>query len=293
MIANGDIYAHQSRIKSLFLIAAKIPHALVLHWQDRRQKRIVLAQVYTAVTTRCTLRCDKCLTHVPDLKCHEDAPADELIADLQALFSCIDYIYDLCLGGGEPLLHPDLDQILLACAASGKIGNIKVLTNGTVLPGANVLVALRDAKARVNISDYPNAPQPDFKKIQEVLKENEICYAVYPAVSGNWVDTDSFGQLKEGSPARRFSDCILRLYHVFVSGQLHLCCQSAILAYDGRRSVCREDYIDMRRASSDTFREELKKLNKKIVVSACSYCLGHDYKTPKIPVAVQREKESE
>jgi len=52
---------------------------------------------------------------------------------------------------------------------------------------------------------------------------------------------------------------------------------------------CGEDYIDLRTTDPAAFREQYRKLLKKRVVSACSYCLGDTYMTPQIPVAVQRE----
>jgi len=294
MISDGALQARGSRAKNLFSLAAQVPPALLGHWRDRLKKRVVLGQVVFGVTTRCTLNCDKCLSHVPDLKAHRDTPAEELLADLHALFSCVDYIHDFCIGGGEPLLHPDLNRVIRACAASGKIGTVKVLTNGTVIPGEAVLAALRraaapgEARTHVNISDYPHAPQPDIEKIQAVLRENGISHTLFPADNDFWVDTDSFGPLKEGSPARRFSDCFFRLYYVYMNGQLHLCCKSAIMAHDGRLPARGEDFVSLRGIGPAAFRAQLKKLNKKTSVSACAYCLGNNARTPRIPAGVQR-----
>lgn len=290
MVVDGTFHSQKNRIRSLLLLGREIPRALILHLRDKCKKRIVLGQLVFGITTRCKLNCDKCISHVPDLKCRKDTPTNQLLADIQTLFSSVDYIYDLCFGGGEPMLHPDLDLILRACSASEKTGTIKVLTSGTVIPDEKLLAALRETKARVNISDYPNAPQPDMERIKAVLAENGICYSVYPAVD-SWVDTDSFGQLKKGLPTRRFRDCILRLYYVYMAGQLHLCCQSAIMAYDGRIPDCKEDYINLQTTNPVGFREQFKKLNQKNCVSACSYCLGQSYHSPKIPPAMQRAPE--
>jgi len=290
MIADGAYRAHLSQIRSLLPLAAQVPRMLLLHWRDKREKRVALAQVYLGVTTRCTLYCDKCTMHLSDLRKHEDMPTDELLGDIQALLSCVDHIYDFCFGGGEPFLHPDLDQAIRICAESGKIGNIKILTNGTVIPGAKVLAALRDAKARVNISNYRPLFQSDVERLKAVLAENEIAYNVYPAARDYWVDTSglSFGALKEGSPTWRFTYCFLQLYNTYIDGLLHLCPQSAVLTYDGRLPACEEDYINMRAISPAAFQEKYRRLNKRASLPACSYCLGQTYKTPKIPAAEQR-----
>ena len=290
MVVDGAFQEHQSRFKSLLPMAAQVPHALHLHWRDKREKRVALGQVVFGITTRCTLNCDKCLSYISDLTDHSDVPTAELLADIQALFSCADYVYDFCLGGGEPMLHPGLDQIIRACAATGKVGNIKVMTNGTVLPDAKVLAALRDTKACVSINHYPNASQPDLEKIKAIFTKNKIRYHVLVTIRDRWVDKGKFGQLQEGSPVRRFSDCFFRMYYVYMSGQLHLCCQSAVLMSHGMIPDCDEDYIDTRSVNPAAFRDKLKKLNKRSAISACSYCLGNNYKSPKVPAAVQRPK---
>ncbi|MCL2124162.1 MAG: hypothetical protein FWH34_08710, partial [Desulfovibrionaceae bacterium] len=87
---------------------------------------------------------------------------------------------------------------------------------------------------------------------------------------------------------RRFSGCVFRAYYVYMFGQLHLCCQSAVLMSHGMIPDCDEDYIDTRTVNPAAFRDKLKKLNKRSAISACSYCLGNNYKSPKVPAAVQR-----
>jgi len=276
-------------IKRSLSVAAQVPRAVARHWRDRREKRVVLPRAAIIVTTRCTLKCDKCLSHVPDLGSQRDAPTHELLEDLRALLSCVGYIYDVCISGGEPFMHPGLDLIVRACADSGKIGNIKVITNGTIVPGETLLAALRDAKARVNVSKYATVPQPNLENILAVLKDNEICHYVISADNDFWVDTESFGPLKEGSPARRYSDCFCRLYYVLLSGKQYPCCQSAFLAYDGRIPEHEGDFINIRTVSPAAYRGELSKLNEKSAVSACAYCLGSNYKSPTVPTAIQRE----
>ena len=288
MIADGAYRAHLSQFKSLLPLAARVPRMLLLHWRDKREKRVALAQVYIGVTTRCTLYCDKCTMHLSDLSRHEDMPTDELLGDIRALLACVDHIYDFCFGGGEPFLHPDLDQAIRLCAESGKIGNLKILINGTVVPGGKVLAALRDAGAQVNVSNYRPMSQTEVDDLIAVLTEHGISYNIYPAARDYWVDTGSFGQLKDGSPAWRFRFCFLRLYNTYIDGLLHLCPQSAVLTYDGRLPQNEADYINMRAVDPAAFRGIYQKLNKRTELPACAYCLGQTYKTPKIPAAAQR-----
>jgi len=61
-----------------------------------------------------------------------------------------------------------------------------------------------------------------------------------------------------------------------------------MLIEEGRIPDCKEDYIDLRATSPAAFRGQWQKLLEKQTLSACSYCLGHTYKSPRAPVAEQR-----
>ena len=61
-------------VKTLLLTAAHVPHACFLHLRDKSKKRVVLSRVSIPVTMRCTLNCDKCLAHIPDIKNQRDIP---------------------------------------------------------------------------------------------------------------------------------------------------------------------------------------------------------------------------
>jgi len=276
-------------IKMLLRLTAQAPRAVLQHWGNQWHRRVVLSRVSVTLTTRCTLRCDKCIGHIPDLKIRRDVPIADLIHDMQALFACVDYIYTVILSGAEALLHPDLHELIRVCAASKKAGSICVLTNGTLIPDARTLAALRETKAIVKISNYGPAVQPNVEKLKDVLKENGIHYLHESGTS--WRDVGAFGQLKGGSAKRRFSVCVQQLCLVTYYGKLHLCGESALVMEEGVIPYCQGDYIDLRAITPDEFRLQWRKLLKKRVIAACSYCLGNTYQSPKIPVAVQRKSD--
>jgi len=288
VVSRATFNAYQNRrlyMKGLLPVAAQVPRALARHLRDKRENRVVLPRVSVIITTRCTLNCDKCLGRCPYLE-DRDMPAEDLVRDIGRLFACVDYIYDILITGGETFLHPGLDQIIRACAASGKAGNVSVITNGTVFPSAKALAALRETKATVKISRYPQALQPDAEQLKSLLEDNGVRY--FHEIGATWVDTGALGQPKEGSAAQRFSLCVLKLGFVCCWGKLHLCGESAVLMEEGLIPDSKEDYISLRGTGPAAFREQLQKLLKKPEVSACSYCLGQTYQTPKIPVGVQR-----
>ena len=282
----GADRSRKSWVKTMFWVAAQAPRTVFLHCRDKISRRIVLPRVSLPVTTRCTLNCDKCIAHIPDIKKRRDIPSRDLLQDLQVLFSGVDYIYTLNLNGGEAFLHPELDKIIRACADSGKAGNMELTTNGTVVPDAAVLTALRDANVMVKISGYPPALQPNAAKLKQALEENGVHY-IYQK-SAFWYDSGDHSRLQDGLERRRFSVCAQRLCMPLYYGKLYLCSESAVLLEEGLIPDCKEDYIDLRKIDPAAFRGEWRRLRKRRAVSACSRCMGNTYETPKIPVALQR-----
>jgi len=292
-ISMGAANSRKRWLKMLFLAAAKLPSSFFYHLRDKLKKRIVLGRVTIPATLRCTLICDKCCAFIPDIKREKAFPLCDLLHDLQALLSCVDYIYAVTINGGEAFMNQDLDQILRFLYDSGKVGSICIYSNGTVIPGAAVLAELARTKSVVQISKYPCALQPNVEQLKARLKGKGIPYTHEGATV--WRDMGTIGQqqlqMQSGSKKKRFAVCVDPLCLPYLDGKLHLCVKTAVLLREGLLSTPdhEKDYIDVRAIEPDAFRGQLQKLFKKRSVSMCPYCLGQTYKTPKIPVAVQRE----
>jgi len=280
----GATYSSGIWINALLRLIWGLPHALLEHCRNKREERFVIARITYLITTRCTLQCDKCVSYIPDMP-QQDMPLDELSGDLERLLAGCDYIYAFIISGGEPFLHPDLDRLIRLCAASDKIGDISLQTNGTVVPGEKVLEALREGKVLVKISKYPAALQPDVEELKRVLTENGVLHT--HASAKFWSDLSYTGQPHKGSGNRRFGVCVSHLCIPYLNGKLHHCIMAAYLAENG--VMCLEDeFIDLRTADPAAIRAQWQKMTETRVLASCSYCLGQTYKTPKIPVAVQR-----
>ncbi|MDR0531805.1 MAG: radical SAM protein [Oscillospiraceae bacterium] len=285
IVMNLNMSPRQHWFLTILRIALKTPAALCRHCRDKLKKRVVLGRVSFGITTRCTLNCDKCAGFLPDFELHEDTPADELIQDIRTLVSCADYIYTLNLTGGEPFLHPELDQIIRTCAESDQIGAVDLSTNGTIIPGAPVLTALREAKIVVRISRYAPILQPNVEQLKAILKENGIRYL--HELGDYWYDTGGT-ELLPGSAKRKFSLCANKLNLPLYNGVCHLCTKSMYLMKTGVIPDCQEEYIDVRNIDPAKFCVQWKQLRKRRVITACSYCQGFSFETPRVPAAAQR-----
>lgn len=87
-------------------------------------------EVALEITGRCNLDCKYCFSE----KCNQDIQLN----DVKKIIDQIDdmNVFEVCISGGEPFLHPDILQILDYC--SKKKFNISIVTNGTLIDGTRI-----------------------------------------------------------------------------------------------------------------------------------------------------------
>ena len=182
-----------------------------------------------AITERCTLRCRLCIAYIP----YHDNPRDTAIAEVDTIlgryFELVSDVDRFCLTGGEPLLHPGLLSILKMLERySDRINRtVDIITNGTLMFGADVLGLLEDMgeRARVIVSDY-GRHSPKANALVSALRSRGVGFRVEryhgpEPLHGGWVDcndhsrkhftqaeTDEQGlnchyKLKRGFPIRK------------------------------------------------------------------------------------------
>ena len=142
-----------SKVVGMALEAARAPRLLLA------PDAVVLPQVELVVTTHCTLRCRGCLHLIPELHTPggpggRHVPTKELLATLERLFDLIDAVGIFFLGGGEALLHPDAALLLDRLAAEPKVRNVKIWTNGTIVPDP-AISARYETQYRKFVKIYP------------------------------------------------------------------------------------------------------------------------------------------
>ena len=146
--------------------------------------RCVLSKIDTVITSRCTLRCRDCNLFIGYADHHTDMRLKDLKKNFDIFFDSVDYVYEYTLLGGEPFMHVELDQILgyLMKNYRDRIGKVNLISNGTLIPGGNVLELMKKYEMTVHISDYTQTVNYR-KKLEEVIEtfsKNNIEYYVIP-----------------------------------------------------------------------------------------------------------------
>lgn len=110
--------------------------------------------------------------------------------DLKVLFQNVDYVFSYRILGGEPLINRDLSEILQFIGENykNKIGDVGIITNGTILPDNRLLEVSKKYDVKYYISDYTN--QVNYKDrlntVVSKLHDSGIYYEI--TQSFRWCD---------------------------------------------------------------------------------------------------------
>lgn len=239
------------------------------------------------ITTRCTLKCEKCANFIPKFHNHELINNDNLLKQIDDLFANIDYIHTVRLLGGEPFLNKELSAIIKKILNTKKFKNLVIVTNGTILvKDKNLLNILKEKKVSVDISEYNINSNKQFIKI---LTDNNINFFVFKP--SFWYDFGNGNFKRETTEElkKQFKKCdsVCRSYF---DGKLFYCAQSSSL-YNLGITKSKNDYIDFANIKDNKiFKNNLTNflVNPKYQ-SACSYCNKGTEKYIKISVASQED----
>jgi organic radical activating enzyme len=159
-------------------------------WYWFNQKKVCLSEVHMAITTKCTLKCKNCNMYIPYHGFGENISMENVKENIDLLFRKIDKVYVFCLLGGEPLMHPHLEEIIeyIGSKYKEKIVNLEITTNGMIIPNEKLLKSCYKHKVLFNISDYSkNITYPQsIGCFQKTLDLSGISYKTNRSLQ--WVD---------------------------------------------------------------------------------------------------------
>ncbi len=256
-------------------------------------KEDVINHVLVVTTNKCTLKCVDCghlITHYTNPKHY---PKEEVIKSIQNLANSVDYIDLLSIVGGEPLLHPNIDEIIKYAGERENIKTIRMVTNGTIIPSKQVINAIKKYVSYVAISNYGKLSK-NIGKLDDILSSEGVVTDVMPE------DTSWFAvglPLKPGrnkEETREIYDvcCWGKGCSAIQQGELHICNYSSTTKILGLVENKSTDYVNLLDDSVSIEERKAKihtLLKGNTPPTACKYC-NFDF-TTQIPVARQKEED--
>lgn len=221
-------------------------------WHVYKCNKVYIDRIEIFLTPCCTLKCEKCIAFIPYFKDKEPTSLQALKKDADLLFAKADYVRKLKLLGGEGFLYPHLVEYIdyLYEKYADKIGEVRIGTNGTIKPKADVLDCCRKHNVIIDISDYTNAV-PNLCKLEEMtdfFSEQGIVYDI-KRVGEQWLDMGfpSVKNVKSDDKElyEHFYKCAM-FCRDFYDGKLFFCCSNFAAVRAGLFPANENDYLDFR-----------------------------------------------
>lgn len=153
-------------------------------WNLRWKNKCVLSKIDTIITSRCTLKCKNCNLFIGHICKQYDIGVRDLKYNFDVFFDSVDYVYEYTLLGGEPFMYRDLAEIItyLGERYGKNIGKINLISNGTIIPGDDVIRILKKYHVMVHLSDYTHSVHYEkvLKKVEDRFAREKIEYYVIP-----------------------------------------------------------------------------------------------------------------
>lgn len=252
-------------------------------WFWNYRKKVCLMEVHSTITTRCTLRCKHCNMFMPYYKEQIDYVAEDILHDLELLFRHVDYVVSYKLLGGEPLINNELANMIMQISEKygDKIGNIGIITNGTILPNEELINISKKYDVKFDFSDYTDAV--DYKKkFDEVVKrvsDAGIRYEVNRSL--RWCDF-GFPEKNKNYDFDEVREHMLScgpLFHGLNDGKYYYCHVAWSADKAKLLKNVQDDYIDLRTlGNGDEAKEVILEHSKgnmaKGFVKLCKICGG-------------------
>lgn len=156
-----------------------------------KKNEVYLSSISFLPSTICNLNCKNCLNFNPYAKQFYVREWDDLIRDVDLFFSCVDRIMLFHVSGGEPMLYKHTAELIQYIDQNygDRIGTLRTVTNGTVVPKEDVLETLSKCNVEITVDDYREAVpkfNDRFDQLIKKLEEYHIKYYINKAES--WID---------------------------------------------------------------------------------------------------------
>ena len=245
------------------------------------------------VTERCSLKCKDCSNLMQYYTNPQNSELNVMLKSIDRFMECVNQVYEFRVLGGDPFMNKELHKVIDHLVSYDKVQKIAVYTNARFVPSGENLSCLKNNKVVVDISNYGllDPKKKVVDKMIETLKKENIRYSV--ALVNNWQDCGRitpFQKRTEKELHRVFNNCcnsdILSLLH----GKLYRCPFSANATNLKAIPYDKTDIVDLfdENVPIKDLKLKIKELTyDKKSLTACNFCNGRDYQTPKIDAAIQ------
>ncbi|GGZ70856.1 4Fe-4S cluster-binding domain-containing protein [Streptomyces echinoruber] len=258
--------------------------------REQAENSLVLKYLDVVVTEACSMKCQDCSNLMQYYTKPRHSDLDLLESAVDRIMESIDGIYEFRVLGGEPFVNPRVHRVIDKLTSYDGVDKVVVYTNATIVPRGANLQCLRNDKVVVDITDYGEHSKK-LDELLQVLTDEGITHLTKIPV---WTDSGRINFVERSADVLddMFRNCCVNDILTLLNGKLYRCPFSANGTNLGAIPETSDDVVDLTGALSGTaLREAIRRLyGRSTHLTACSFCNGRDYRTPRIKPAVQTRR---
>lgn len=232
-------------------------------------------------STACNLNCRDCLNFNPHMKKHIVYTVEQVKENIDLFFNAVDLIYRFQFTGGEPLLYPNLREVIKYTKDKydSQIIRLEMVTNGTVVPSDEMCQFLSENAIYVFLDDYTMSLDQVHcekrKEIEQKFKEFNVNYC--NNYVEKWYSLYPNDYVRNEEESEKFYDICKNPFSSVENGYIESCNYALYAEKAGLVKMFEEEKYDLTKYDKSKRKELLEfrlRYNEKGYAALCSKCKG-------------------
>jgi len=184
------------------------------------------------VTEHCNLNCKGC-THFSNISGEKFTDCLHIQKRLERLNKIFGKIKKIKILGGEPLLHPEIVEILKITRKTVPFTDIIVITNGTLLPSMPDIFfkTCRENDISIEITVYP----PLFNNIEKIIKNLDLFKVKYILSNRIFSFCGVLNTAGTSDKQKTFLNCTGKFCSILKDDNIYMCAIAAYIGYFNKK----------------------------------------------------------
>ena len=257
---------------------------------QKEKKKLKVNSLDLVLTEKCSLKCVDCSNLMQFYAKPIDEDYETLTRALEVFMNSVDYVYEIRVIGGEPLIYKKIDQVIKQLLNFNNYDKIHIYTNGTIILKEDKMKVFQNEKVLFRISDYGKVSR-HVKRLEKSLDQLNVAYFTERITT--WQDCAKIEKYERSENLNKhiFGNCCVNQCLTMLHGKLYLCPYSAHAENLKAIPKNKSDSVDLNSKEISNFKDEISKLYfGKQYLEACKFCNGRDYNVAKVEAGVQTKE---
>ena len=239
------------------------------------------------LTEKCSLKCKDCSNLMQLYAKPIDQDFEMVISSIDIFLNTVDHCREIRLLGGEPLMYKKVYQVVEHLLKYKNFDQLKINTNGTIVPKESKIDVFQDKRVFFDISDYGKVSR-NVNKLVKILKEKKIAHNA--ARVTEWQDVGKIIKSDRTDKLNKeiFGNCCINRGLTLLHGKLYLCPFSANATNLRAIKYADDEIINIKLYDKKVLKDKIQKLYFETdFLEACKSCNGRDHNVKRVEAALQ------